>query len=1060
MISPPSRPLLPSSSSFVRFDPSPYPRIQATEFAALLNGTSLSSAGTTTMTSNPILIRRTALQLLHTLRRFVVTVRGDRHVAWYGHNDDENDGGGSNGTIGDAVRFILEEEELLDSIDDQNGKNISDDDEDDDDDDSDSDAEEEEDEDIDQVKNMETDDEIVPMKQPNHNVTQTANEEGVSTRKRTKKESKETPKKKSRKPPLLETWKEDTALYNVPFVGTNIFTSTATAVAVIHRNTTTTTTRTDMASSFSSSSMSSPVWPTGLLQSYLTASPMAVELFQNDLMALPTSSYVGTTSHSSSTTSIRHKHNIHTMLMKLSSTTTTTKINVDGLSDAIVKAYLQVLSEILTAAIPRPHQNDPSSTTALPPPPPTWLTDHILTPPYTLLSNIIRRFVQEILKQGKLSSSSTKTHSKQNTSTPVVSMATTVLVFLQRLCRISSSTARTVVRCIVEHCPISNGMVRSFVSYPTATMIHIAATTTTTILPIDTDVRTAESSVVRSTSSALPPQVSTYIAAVHWMATLMEMNDPVILNYICNNNSTSSSNTHHNKTATTKGNDPKTSAKPLGLLYVFLQRGLPTNAVDVHPTTPPTNDPSQRHCSYYQYRINTALLRFLRILRLLLLDQLHSPDSSSLSTRPGRKSSTIGTSNSSQSYHRHRMLLELFTRDCVQPLVAMAIHWAPSLLNFEQVLLPAEQYDVNDENTATAEPVNVQCDNDTRNIDEHNDNDSRKQQRTRQLVGIEARRILFLLLSDPLHSPLLRSLDQYTRNNNRSVGTNISRIESTVQLIVRTMTQLISIDSGSSTYSSTIEIQRFIIHIVTTTPILLPALLCVIPVEDDLPRKMFSTLSHLNFIATLLRRGPRVSDCFERTDIFNTEAENEHDSSNLKSNTISCAIVPVNLKKQKLIKLLHNNNTLVAYEAYKVLLIMIHRCRDYVVDLKSGDNVKVEEISKATELMQQSLPDLSVLTMGLSKLTSANTLPVAFKSNMMLLTCACEVLRSYCSVFIECNSSFKSNERLSLSIDLSKLLPNSTKKFLTLPIFMQRTILSTIRYLIETHEVRSKRIKI
>ena len=139
---------------------------------------------------------------------------------------------------------------------------------------------------------------------------------------------------------------------------------------------------------------------------------------------------------------------------------------------------------------------------------------------------------------------------------------------------------------------------------------------------------------------------------------------------------------------------------------------------------------------------------------------------------------------------------------------------------------------------------------------------------------------------------------------------------------------------------------------------------------------------------------------------------------------------------------------------------MIHRCRDYVDDLKSGDNVKVEEISKATELMQQSLPDLSVLTMGLSKLTSANTLPVAFKSNMMLLTCACEVLRSYCSVFIECNSSFKSNERLSLSIDLSKLLPNSTKKFLTLPIFMQRTILSTIRYLIETHEVRSKRIKI
>ena len=244
--------------------------------------------------------------------------------------------------------------------------------------------------------------------------------------------------------------------------------------------------------------------------------------------------------------------------------------------------------------------------------------------------------------------------------------------------------------------------------------------------------------------------------------------------------------------------------------------------------------------------------------------------------------------------------------------------------------------------------------------------------------------------------------------------------------------------------------QRFIIHTVTTTPILLPALLRVIPVDDDLPLRTISTLAQLNFISTLLRCGPRVIHCLESTDSVTTDMEDMTNAAIRTINAASCAIVPTSLKKQKFIKLLQNSNALIAYEGYKLLLIMIHQCRDYINDLRNDRDVKFEVVSKATELLQQSLPDLPALTNGLNKLNSVHARPVDLKATMMLLTCAGEVIRTYCSVFLT------SNERLSVSLDLSKLLPNSPKVFRSLPLFMQRTMLTTIRYLIQRHQVRPR----
>lgn len=104
------------------------------------------------------------------------------------------------------------------------------------------------------------------------------------------------PMKKLKK---TEVWKEDTNDYHVPFVGT--------AVA-----------RGDIAQVVKGQ------WPTGLLQTYLSKSPLAIELTGDDWIPSSTSS-------------------IHKSLLRRKQT---------KLSRAIYKTYLKALVELVTAAIP------------------------------------------------------------------------------------------------------------------------------------------------------------------------------------------------------------------------------------------------------------------------------------------------------------------------------------------------------------------------------------------------------------------------------------------------------------------------------------------------------------------------------------------------------------------------------------------------------------------------------------------------------------------------------------------------------------------------------------
>ena len=124
-------------------------------------------------------------------------------------------------------------------------------------------------------------------------------------------ESDTQPNKRLRK---AEAWKQDTANYAVPFVGTAV---SARDKAVVV----------------------SGEWPTGLLQAYLTKSPLAAELLREALLP---------------------HHRLHASLQKR---------QLHRTSQALTKVYLQALAELVTAAVPPQQLRMMAS-----PPPPTTTT--------------------------------------------------------------------------------------------------------------------------------------------------------------------------------------------------------------------------------------------------------------------------------------------------------------------------------------------------------------------------------------------------------------------------------------------------------------------------------------------------------------------------------------------------------------------------------------------------------------------------------------------------------------------------------------------------------------
>ena len=193
-----------------------------------------------------------------------------------------------------------------------------------------------------------------------------------------------------------ETWKEDSANYNVPFVGTSVSAKDVGTVVVGE-------------------------WPTGLLKAYLTRSPLAVELTGDDL--------------------IPGQGRLHKTLAK----------NKKGrLSRAIYKSYLQVMSEVITAAIPMETLAREMVTEQLGVK--TAERDLSHATPY---SRLVTELVKKLLP-GLLSALKEETGNNKRTVSGHASLSPLLLEILARLSMTSAETCRQLVRSLQSSFPERN----------------------------------------------------------------------------------------------------------------------------------------------------------------------------------------------------------------------------------------------------------------------------------------------------------------------------------------------------------------------------------------------------------------------------------------------------------------------------------------------------------------------------------------------------------------------------------------------------------------------------
>jgi hypothetical protein len=930
-------------------NPPKYPPISAIEFASILNGCS-SNATSSSISSSRRHTLQTAQQIRHTLRRFVYTIRCDRIAAFAVNGNDEM-----------HPRYTVSWSDLDDGDEDEDGNKDTDT-------DTDTDTDESNNDDTTEKKNHDDDaDERIPMKRGYDDTLTHENDDPdvedkdvrPSTTTKDTQQQPSSKKTKFRTKKNEKSWKDDIASYNVPFVGTNI------ASSLLARNH-----HTSHHSSSSVRQQNDPVWPSGLLHTYLYNSPMAVELFQNEFLSLPSTSSLSTPVTTTTAATIsRSNKNIHVALLNLISTTTSSgststsakeQSYIRYLSQSIVHLYLLAISELITAAIPHDRLeqelhfwNPTSAIRSLHFPNedtnnhrpsdslPQFITEYILQS-QSQLSQL--RFIPHMLQILLQDVAGWKKKSTTNRTYQPTLVTTTIMTILRRLSCISITTARSILRYMEQTIP--NVTLRSLLSYPTTTLQQPQE-----VVRGNSDL---EYSIVSTNSTNIDemptqPQLSAYLLTVNFIVTILEMDDPTLFHCISNHYySTKSSDGNSNSRSinTTGGgrNDqghPPQQQQPLGMLFVVLQRGLPsitTNEVISRFSVVPQQQQHQK--------THTATIRLLQALRRIVIRRY-------------------------TSHQHHRALLEFWTRDSVQSLLHMTLHWAPPLHNYEHVLAMTDgprqpsnrEMEIDNCNT---QHVAIADDPTTKTTTDPSLLDSWK--RSQEEAGIEARRLLFLLLCDPIHSPLLQSIQFAHRTHKSTINTNKNvKYESMIQVIVRTILQMLT--HVSIAHSSTVEMQRFVVQIMTVTPILFSDMLRVLQISDNHHQASITILSQMNFMSLALRRGPRVLDCVEHVDLSSLEAD-LNDGSRTTIDTILFAIVPAGLSRARFVKLLHHADPLISYEAHKLLLITLNRCRDYIEDLTRNKSSHSTVIPKVLEVLQQSVPDVPSLTSVFTKLSA------------------------------------------------------------------------------------------
>ena len=283
-------------------------------------------------------------------------------------------------------------------------------------------------------------------------------------------------------------------------------------------------------------------------------------------------------------------------------------------------------------------------------------------------------------------------------------------------------------------------------------------------------------------------------------------------------------------------------------------------------------------------------------------------------------------------------------------------------------------------------------------------------------VGLEARRLLFPLLSNTSTSPFLHYVER-DANWSKNYG----------QHLVRSLIHLLHVPNGG------IQMRRFLAHCLKETPILLPGLFRTLTFPE--PKKTFDFISSLNFVTTLLRCGPSPLTCLP---LIGTQGNESDTSESLLT------ILPVKLKKHPLAKGLQSENPLIVLECLKLVLSALERFDALKSEGKLKRKWSDEYMENLSETFKHWLPDLQIL---LTVRTRHDAFLNRSKANVLISDCLYRVLEAFASVL---PSSVRASK-----FDWMKMLPSSNTFSKAVP-FVQRRVLKSLIKIIEACDVSTK----
>lgn len=164
-------------------------------------------------------------------------------------------------------------------------------------------------------------------------------------------------------------------------------------------------------------------------------------------------------------------------------------------------------------------------------------------------------------------------------------------------------------------------------------------------------------------------------------------------------------------------------------------------------------------------------------------------------------------------------------------------------------------------------------------------------------VGINARRLLFLLLTSESESPFLGRI-------NYNEDDKLSSIY--ISFISKVLHQLNTSDSSS--------IHKFTVYCIGKSPPLLPAFYRGMQLPDV---KKFQFLAKLRLVGSIMKQGPALS-------LFEGGNEREHLSQH-EIDKLLLTVLPPKLNKQAISRALQCNNPLIVAESAKVLILALQR---------------------------------------------------------------------------------------------------------------------------------------